>query len=1275
MFLVCSIILTALAALLCIVARNTKLDIRHRVLHIRYVIVTILFSVVSVFLFAVILGWLGQLLSLPAIRNLLFYLMPPSNVSAGFYWIVTLVCCVLLMLVYCLLMNLLSVIWLQPLSKKANYLSKPFILEKPLNALAGLFYAIRDDRAILPPQKANVGRWIRTMRRTLGVMLLLESLFIGLYIQFDWTFLGVDTFSLIVKSLYMIPVLSYIILEQVELFLSADRKKGEILTDTEEIGSEQKGSYDALVDLYNMLFGGKSLIAYYVGNGKGAVDREMFSGITKEQSERVCSPELLNALCRNVKCVSPLSNSYTNGLIDLINGENIAVFDTPWGEFDAYYLAYIQHRLSLREKVLVICDTELQVKRMKERFTSIFKRLNMTSSIWRIHDIDSMTDDETDVLICTEEQFLANPIDEKYPNFNRALKIVVVLNAYGLLCCEPSYISRLFDFFANKNAQFVFYIPENNTDIRNELQEKIPCGPIRLCENPYVNARTNMLFWRSEAVYKPQLAISERLYHDFGVAFTIAIIAGKCDVSSVHVLAPESVPTKTYYDLVTREYTKVLIEDYLRSDAINLSTIIHNNDYSIADPSALSFNVVYDEYNNLLNVAKTWLSYGGSTSSMLHIVSKPYMLRDYFACNMDSLCAESTGLQMIIPGNPLSQRTPAIALLIRMRRGIRCQDLFSFANAYGIQEERLDRILCQILNMVFGRNHGYDVYNCFSFTECRQPKLTTAFLYTVNVTLVDEKLYKRVCRMTEDFICLKGSYTEILPVNKADVYNRFLPKQCVSFGNTRYIIESIRDGAVQLKAEETVDMECSYTPIYHITGMERTRELNGHTISTDKISTQYFEARISREITAYYAHPGLLDLTDKTSTTRVDLQPSIRETKTVPCLRLALRCPLNDCSDKVANTLCFLLRGALETFLPKNYQDLLVFSKIDREAVCKGVSFKNTSGLLEDPIPSDLMTGFNEVEQIDPAIRDLIPEIHSDAVEANTAEMIYLYIAQFSEQEVGLLSAIAADFDRILLTVMNYLNWSEARKEKMPEYLRFGYTSTPGIFDTSATVFCLSRFVTYIPRRSTNSAGDLRIAGSTNQCCSFCGKPVSVSYVQLDDGRIMCPHCHSHITNSREEIKQMLKTAIDTIQKHYGVTIPEGIKVKFKSASTIRKECGTSGPGRVLGFYNLRRREIWVERNGPKPCVLSTLIHELTHAWQHANVNMNDIPLQYLEGHTSYVEVECTRLLKQPIYAEFMDTQLMAAQDEYGIGYRFWKDHLRNQSDKNIFHHMLERFK
>lgn len=1271
MFLVVSIIITALIALLCSVVSKTKLEMRDRVLHIRYVVFTLIYVIVCVVLFVKLLNLINSVITMPVVRNLIFMIMPPGNVSAGFYWIITLLCCVLLAAIYLLLMNILRAIWLAPLSN-SNYLSSRNIFEKLFNTIAALFYEVRDDRAMLTPSNYNMGRWISAMRKGFGLLLLAQSLFIGIYIQLNWTFLGEDFFPRLIKSLYMLPVLSYVLLHQVELFLAADRTRDDILTDTEEIGMIQQGDFSGLATMYQTLFGESALIASYKGSGKGEIRESLFSGVRAEQKKRVTCPELLEALCRNVECITAPTPPYINGLVDLINGHNVAAFDTPWGEFDPYYLSYIQHKLTLGHTALVLCDTKLQVQRMMTRLRAVFTKLNVVNPVWRICDIEHQVDGKSDILVCTEEEFLTNPLNEYYPDFNRKLSMVVMLDPYGLLCREHAFSSRVFNFFTGRPIQYVFYVPENNTDIRYQLQERIGCSEIQLREKSHSKSTAHLLFWRSDAVYKTQLAISDRLYDDFGIAYTLAVIAGKHDVDAVNILAPESVPLQTYYHLVTQKYCTELLEDYIKTHSINMSTVIRNNDYSVAEPAQLNFCIVYDELNNLLDVAQTWLSYGGAASSMLHVVSAPYMLRDYMASNITTLLAETTGMQMLVPKSALGQKVPAMALLLRTRRGVHCRDILQFAKEQQIQSDRLEHILEKALELVFGPAHHYSVYGSFSFAEAEIPEFDTGYSYTVTVTLINSAMYKKLCEMTEEFVRLTGPQTEVLPIHKMDVYNHFLPRQQVVFGGQRYRISTITDTNVQVFSEGTVVADLQYTPLYDIEQLVRTDTPMPPVPKNDKVVMSYFEATVTRKITGYYAHPGMLDLTNKKVTHLETLTDPILETKTVPCLQLEFKYSLKDGSDKVANTLCFLLKGALATFLPKNYKDLLVFSRLDMDKVRLGVPFVEDTGLLPDPIPSDMIRIFDTVEPVDPAICKLIPQVAAGAdVHPNTENKLYIYITQFSVLDTGALTAIAEDLDRILGTVLKYLCWSGTQAAGKPEYLRFGYEDVPGIFNTADTAFCLPNYFDSVPDSNKKKADEVTLTGTDIIHCSFCGKPVSVSYTKIDDGRIMCPECRSHVTNSRNEIKVMLQQGIDMLQKYYGITLPSGIKVKFKSASAIRKRSGHSS-GRVLGFYDLRRREIWVERNGPEPCVFSTLVHELTHSWQHVNINMN-ANLSFIEGHTSYVEVECLKLRKQDAYARFLDECLMRANDEYGEGYRYWKSFMSTESDKNIFHHILEK--
>lgn len=1279
MFLISTLILVGIIVSLCISASNTRLPIRHRFLHIRYVIPTIIFSICGIFLYAKLLQLCNKILSIPFLRTLLNYLIPPNNVSAGLYFIISLILCIIIMIAYNFVMYLLKWIWLDPLSRK-NYLTPKSFVEKFLNAISELFYSECGDRTVLSYQKANVGQWFRSMRIIFGIFLLALSLFVGISLNFGFPFVKTDLFVLIIKSSYMLPVLSYIILEQIELYFSADEKEMESLTDTEEIGVSMHGDYSGLVEVFTKNFLGNSLIFHFLNKPKKSVREELFSGIQENQRTRCDNPELLDALYRNVQFSAPTKSHYIDGLITLINGGHIAAFDSIWGDFDPYYLAYMQHLLITDKKALIICDTEKDVRLMKERLYSIFKKLNYPSHIWSIADCHTMKDNDFDILICTEEQLIKAAPEEKCPSYFKHIKMVVVLHTYSLMCREEAYFTRLFENFRHRNIQFVFYIPENNSDICEKLKEYLGLHNICVCKNPYENIDTNILFWRSESLYKPQEKISSKLYNDFGVAYTIAAVAAKNEVPHVSIFAPENVAIDRNHHTATDEYNQVLLDHYYLDQAINLSSVVHRNDYTFANVSP-AFNIIYDEYNNLLDVAKTWMSYSGTGSSILNIVSSPYMLRDYFACNMNNMVAESIGFQFLVPHNSLNLRAPCVSMLIKMRKGVTSEELFKFAKTYFPDAYHVEEILHKILISVFGKNTIYDIYTSFSFDDSADPSFENEnYVYAKSIRLINENIYRKACELTEEFVTVRLPHTDVplvLPIYKKDVSNYYLQGQLANFMGDRYRIESIENGIIKTETEPTTKYELAYRSVYNITAFDNLQPYTKRSVKSNSLSIEFLQADLTREISGYLSYRGIL-LFDNTpnkssNVSLVQLPEAITETKTVTCLHMTIKGKFNDKScNKIANTLCWLISGALESFIPKNYKDVIVFSKTKEASVKADGYFEEDNGFLPDPIPSDLLTGFNIVDPLNPDILKLFPGVCDENIHSNTSEEIHLYIAHFSETDIGLLTAIEEDLDRLWTVIYKYLRWAEAQEGATANYLRLGCKKTPKIFDSIGTSMWLKSIIPNVDNVIKESDLDLKTS-STLGHCSFCGKPLTVIEYTFTDGRKMCQSCHEHATTSRKEITVLLTKAVELLEDKYEIMIPDGIKVKFKSAASIRKACGHS-EGRVLGFYNLKRKEIWIERGGPEPCVMSTLVHELTHAWQHANINMNKIELKYIEGHSSYVEIECLRALKQNVYADFSEINLMHAQDEYGEGYRFWKDYLLLESEKNIFKHIVKMF-
>ena len=184
--------------------------------------------------------------------------------------------------------------------------------------------------------------------------------------------------------------------------------------------------------------------------------------------------------------------------------------------------------------------------------------------------------------------------------------------------------------------------------------------------------------------------------------------------------------------------------------------------------------------------------------------------------------------------------------------------------------------------------------------------------------------------------------------------------------------------------------------------------------------------------------------------------------------------------------------------------------------------------------------------------------------------------------------------------------------------------------------------------------------------------------VVLEDGRQMCSHCKDHQLTQRDEIKTLFQDTLRFITEGYHISMPKNLHIRFQSSDAIAKEAGSVDGGRILGFYNSRSHQLWLEARGPKIAMQSTLIHELTHAWQfHSAEFMRKlnkvlrkfprrkrrlIRLLILEGHAVYMEVETMRRLHEDAYADRIHASHMRQNDEYGIGYRWVRDHLLPRS-------------
>ena len=275
MYLAISGALLLITALVALLARRFKLPFDHRIIHVRSVLAAIGLGVAAVLLFGRALSLLNLVFSIGFVRQFLYSIMPGANVSSGLFFMIALLMNLLLVLIYCLGMFLINKLWLNPVSKKP-YLSTKNPITKLFNLIGSLFYNTDEGTAEIKPIGAVVGNWIRHIRNFFAAFLIVGSLAITAYIHFQLNFIDEALFASIVKSLYMIPLVSYFVLDQIAIMLQAAEDNDDLKLETEENGLTRFGDLSRLAELYRELFAGEALIDDIVNNNDQ--EREMFSG-------------------------------------------------------------------------------------------------------------------------------------------------------------------------------------------------------------------------------------------------------------------------------------------------------------------------------------------------------------------------------------------------------------------------------------------------------------------------------------------------------------------------------------------------------------------------------------------------------------------------------------------------------------------------------------------------------------------------------------------------------------------------------------------------------------------------------------------------------------------------------------------------------------------------------------------------------------------------------------------------------------------------------------
>ena len=1087
---------------------------------------------------------------------------------------------------------------------------------------------------------------------------------------------------------YMLPAAGFLLFEQLQYFLESPHLIAVNKFHSDNIQLELKGHLLELVDIYDKYFSGSDVLIskYLPGQLQISETGLNYNGLTNAQQSACRQPNILTILSNQLKEAKIRSNrNYQNALVCLLNGYSVSVRDHIQGEILIYLCAYMNYFLAEGDTFLFLCTDEDRAEEVRSLVLLNMRRLNKVCSVWRITGIsEADNNDSMNVLVCSFQDLVSHRLMSKRRDFFRNLKLVVIDQAATFCAYCNIHKDLIFSELAriSGNLQYVMVSdvesPALEASFANYLNQEI---------FPFKNAGSQsdayIMIWAEEGQYKAQrvLNIGSELSEYMGVSMVLSLVAVKCQFPSVYLYGGHGKPLKSYQKAMSANMQE--IRRFLKRNT-DFSQSIHVNDYTdIMNKKNLEMMILHDDHFNLYQVLWSWLKYGGKQETLIHIVSPVYMLRDYFAANIEKSLHNDGDYAPLISWRSGLDRSRFQALLLQMyNTGMSDKELMEKSREYGWAFGSVGELLEAALNKVIpGGREVYNFYESFSFSQDDSFNMKAdQFETTITIRLMDETIRDELVHQTSFArLIQKGKESVEIPVLQENLTNYYLRDQVVSINGGLLSVINVGDGV--LYAENTIsEIRNTYYQASEFEMGELT--LLDQCVDLDVLDFNIYAAdRVVRTIHGYWSTDRGIDLADPTGMLLHRIYDRHR-TAPVPVrvekqniqvmeIRIPVRA-MGDQADEMILLLALMISELCKTLFPDTYMNLFTLTEYGAAETYWEDLFANSSG-------ADAYT----------RIRSIIPFTRS-RVKDRPEGCISLYIIEFSSVEMGMISGIYSNRRRIFRILFEYLKWynsyySEGKGTGKKGFLHLGMDKIPDFFAAAELQDFCDQILPDLAELNEENGENVVI--NPHSICSFCGMP-TVYWHDMSDGRRMCSECKEQMVTQEEEIRNLFATVVRNMYEHYGVKPPARLHLRFASAEAIRRKTGVGNAyERVLGFCERkdrgRKKDLWIEARGPRNTVMSTLIHELTHYWQFEEIGLSALQrfgaekaLLLEEGHAGYVEVYAMREFGEADYADFLEAQLeKREEDPWGKGFLMFRKYLQETGDEERHKNPFEVFR
>ncbi len=960
--------------------------------------------------------------------------------------------------------------------------------------------------------------------------------------------------------------------------------------------------------------------------------------------------------------------SYMEGLDYVFNGRHVYFGASFYSQLSEYIITYTYIRLLSGERQIFIVSDRGQVDSLIKFIGRRLTELTGTTdkNTWRVYNAEANIN-EADVLVAVPEDFETDNLVENYPTFFEETCNAIFIDADRILNLN-SYLctilaSRL-QVATRDRIRFLFMSTDIIQGLADSLKKffRIPADDsIVECSSSEENESVSYMLWNRE---------SEIVYHRDGQRLAtlegmIADAAHHADVDGIRILT--SVPLSAAEK-----------EEFI-------SHRIEINEFHKEVPE-VNYMICTDDRCNLAAAVYAYTRFHGKRASVLHILSKPYLLREYFVSKAEEYVnrsafikpratehADTDKLMMLrilcdatsnSNGMLLSEFSEKIAKALTKAkypaaRGTADEVAFLIESLTGEVQTKIfdnEEKLCSVKDYRDALRAGKDVSEWHTLAQNPMHE------YFGVLNAATENGYQvGGCRQYITFLKLDSIFSKLLRHNRRvelylnasllgrldtfpeRVHQQYLPGQSIIFNNVEYEIESIAsDGsAIYLRRQNITFNSCMDTVLlrrYRVENEVRTedttpsiynyRSANTEDGELEEIQLEYRTAHIYGETYGFYR---LMSNSQK-----LDFMGHVVGNPLVD--EKIVKAQARDIKDGKILSVRLLAHGETCT---DGMRRLLaaVFSEFLRTMFPEACRCIAVCPVLKEPTDaSHVENNFNK--QVETVYPYLIP-VEATAAKA-TDDSVELLIINDAVEDIGVLAMLhdgeARIIEEILSYIIDYLKWLKAN-ETLPEgeshYIYFGADKLPEIYELDGCIKLLENCERKFKEEETV---DVR----KEEFCSFCHrKLVPGRYSSFDKHRFICFECEVTVVSDPDALSDIYDKVCAYLKEKYPkVSIPEDVTVGFDGLYDTDKE-----RAKDPHYYAIEpdNRKILVERDNPETNVFSSILRGLIYFWQ----KDNRLLVGASEAQLAYEEMLYLNSIERPDTASYVEEILDAESKTY----------------------------